>query len=307
MASNPKTLDRTTVYMTVSIAALTALGTAVIKDWLPAFAEHVWERVFDEKIVRVSLRRKGDFPIANASLRLMSADDDAGKGALEAISDQDGRAVFRDVGSSALFLKVVYSEGGELFTYRRDFAVLSFPYVLEVNGDDGWTTVALAAKSGTATQVDDLSVAEVTEAYKKAPWLKIAIAEIGVKEFESPNVNPRISEYHQSTDKLSGKTQALPWGCSFLSWVFSQAKTPENPKSGRCADYAAFGTQLGEPRVGALVILSRKGVPELISGFAGFYIKSNADTVTILGGNIHNEVAVSDFPMSIVTAYRWPI
>lgn len=305
MPEKPKALDRNTVILTVGIAALTSMGTSAGKDWLPSAIAYAWEFATNENVVKVNLRRVDSSPISNASVSIGSEDSSA-SGLMKSSTDVDGRAIFRDVKSKTLFLKIAYSEDGQLFSYWRDLSIEKFPVILEIKEGDGWVKSEIATDKPSAAKVESLLGPGVSDDYDKVPWLKAALGELGVKEFDPPKSNPRISEYHASAGLPPGTAQSTPWGCSFVSWALDQAKNPSNPHSPRCADYAVIGEAIAEPRLGAIAIMSRAGVPEAISGFAGFYLQSSADSVTLIGGNIKNQVAIATYPISRVGSYRWP-
>jgi lysozyme family protein len=56
-----------------------------------------------------------------------------------------------------------------------------------------------------------------------APWMDIAVAELGVHEDSLPgHHNTRILEYHQCT-ALKATTDETAWCSSFVNWVLSKA------------------------------------------------------------------------------------
>jgi hypothetical protein len=60
----------------------------------------------------------------------------------------------------------------------------------------------------------------------KVPWLKAAYAEIGQKEFDGPENNPRIMEYIAMVSPLQGIHDDGPgvdWAPAFVAWSLNQA------------------------------------------------------------------------------------
>lgn len=76
--------------------------------------------------------------------------------------------------------------------------------------------------------------------------VRIAAAEIGVKESGGNNLGPRIAEYQRATDLAPG---AWPWCAAFCAWVLQQALGTQAglellggvpPESWRCRSARAF-------------------------------------------------------------------
>jgi uncharacterized protein (TIGR02594 family) len=132
----------------------------------------------------------------------------------------------------------------------------------------------------------------------KFSWLTIAEDEIGEKEVPGLNHNPRIIEYHRETT-LSATTDEVPWCSSFVNWVMKRAGyTPTRSAAAR--SWATYGKET-PPVQGCIVVLTRNG-----GGHVGFYVKSSANYVWVLGGNQSNAVNISAYPKSRVIAYRVP-
>jgi uncharacterized protein (TIGR02594 family) len=132
----------------------------------------------------------------------------------------------------------------------------------------------------------------------KFSWLYIAEDEIGEKEVPGLNHNPRIIEYHRETT-LSATTDEVPWCSSFVNWVMKRAGyTPTRSAAAR--SWATYGKET-PPVQGCIVVLTRNG-----GGHVGFYVKSSANYVWVLGGNQSNAVNISAYPKSRVIAYRVP-
>jgi uncharacterized protein (TIGR02594 family) len=132
----------------------------------------------------------------------------------------------------------------------------------------------------------------------KFTWLTIAEDEIGEKEVPGLNHNPRIIEYHRETT-LSATTDEVPWCSSFVNWVMKRAGyTPTRSAAAR--SWATYGKDT-PPVQGCIVVLTRNG-----GGHVGFYVKSSANYVWVLGGNQSNAVNISAYPKSRVIAYRVP-
>jgi uncharacterized protein (TIGR02594 family) len=137
-----------------------------------------------------------------------------------------------------------------------------------------------------------------------------ARGEIGQKEAPGTADNPRIVEYLRTTN-LDKKYwhDATAHCAAFVCWVLEQEKLP-NPRYAKARNFLHYGSALTEPRLGCLVILWRttKDAPrgQVGDGHIGFYVKSSAERLLLLGANQHNEVCEQYYPAIRLLEYRWP-
>lgn len=138
-----------------------------------------------------------------------------------------------------------------------------------------------------------------------APWLKVALKEVGVAEVLGPRSNPRIVEYLKSTG-IAATTEDIPWSSAFLNWVFEQSGVP-GTGSAQGLSWETWGTALKQPRPGAIVIF-RRGEPGSWTRHPGFYVGpgKKPKTISVLGGNTFNAVQVIEIAADRAVAYRWP-
>ena len=137
----------------------------------------------------------------------------------------------------------------------------------------------------------------------KPHWLEIAEKEIGTKEIPGEQDNPRILEYAQATS-LGAHDDETPWCSSFVNWVMAESGLILT-RSAAARSWLTWGSPLGQPALGAVVVLSRPPNPAsghvgLVEGMVG------AQRVAVLGGNQGNAVSVAVFPRARVLAFRWP-
>jgi uncharacterized protein (TIGR02594 family) len=143
------------------------------------------------------------------------------------------------------------------------------------------------------------------------PWLKVAWSHLGRREMPGKANAPWLMAllvsmpawvrawYTDDSDQ--------PWCGLFVGSCLTQAgcAIPKNPLSARA--YLEVGTvglaqsPSGEPRRGAVAILSRAG-----GGHVGFVVGSAPGFVDILAGNQQDAVNVMRFPVARVVGYRWP-
>lgn len=131
------------------------------------------------------------------------------------------------------------------------------------------------------------------------PWMKIALAEMGVKERRNGE-NPRIIEYHAATT-LKAKEDEVPWCSSFVSWCLEQSGT-KSTKNAWARSYLAWGQPLKKPTYGCIMVFER-GTD---SGHVGFYVGESQGVYKILGGNQADEVNIKEYPKYRFLGARWP-
>ena len=137
-----------------------------------------------------------------------------------------------------------------------------------------------------------------------APWMRIAVGELGIREVPGGGSNPRIIEYLQTVHAYGG--DETPWCSGFVNWVMQKASYPATWKA-HAQSWLAYGERMDRPRYGAIVVLWRDS-PDSWMGHVGFYI-DDADrrSIKILGGNQNNRVSIAAYPKVRVLGYRWPI
>lgn len=134
-----------------------------------------------------------------------------------------------------------------------------------------------------------------------APWMVEAKAMIGTKEIQGLIHEPKIVSWWARIFRRGIKSDETPWCAAFvgamLEGVGVQSTRFESARS-----YATWGVSLTRPVYGAIVVMERKG-----GGHVGFCAGTDgAQNIAVLGGNQNNEVNISTFPMSRITAWRWP-
>jgi uncharacterized protein (TIGR02594 family) len=146
-----------------------------------------------------------------------------------------------------------------------------------------------------------------------APWMDIAMAELGIHENAAPGKhNKRIIEYHATT-LLRATTDETPWCSSFVNWVMMQARF-RGTNNALARSWIDWGTGLTTPRAGSVTVIKRKGASSDVAtgsktGFhVAFYVSSTSTTLRLLGGNQGDKVKYSNFLLSAydVRGYRWP-
>lgn len=180
--------------------------------------------------------------------------------------------------------------------------VVSF---ISVSGDGYWYKVA--TDSNETGWVRNKYVAAVPEndlaQPGDPPWMQVACAEIGVKEYPGNGENPRILEYLRSTS-LSAPDSArdeTPWCSAFTNWCVEKSGYA-GTDSAWARSWLNWGSEITKPRHGCIAVLKR----EVNKGHVGFYLGSTASGIKLLGGNQGNEVNVTTFKKADVLGYRLP-
>lgn len=146
-----------------------------------------------------------------------------------------------------------------------------------------------------------------------APWMDIAIAELGIHEDSLPGQHTaRILEYHKTTS-LQATDDETPWCSSFVNWVMKKSGR-QGTNSAAAKSWLSWGLEVTNPEPGTVVVIKKKtpGVTQATgsaSGFhVGFFISLSPTHIQILGGNQADQVKYSSFPLSDyeVKGYRKP-
>lgn len=147
-----------------------------------------------------------------------------------------------------------------------------------------------------------------------APWMEIAIAELGVVTDTLPGKhNKRIIEYHKTTT-LKATDDETAWCSSFVNWVLKQAGYT-GTNSAAAKSWVTWGVAVDTPTTGNVIVIKQKIKPGTnqatgsTSGYhVGFFISKSDKYITILGGNQTHQVKYSNFKVSSfdVIAYRKP-
>ena len=147
------------------------------------------------------------------------------------------------------------------------------------------------------------SLRSVVDDERRAPWLRVARAELGVRNFPAGSSNPRITEYHAGTN-IAGYDDKANWCSSFVAWTLAHCGL-RGTGSALARSWLAWGEPLAEPVVGCIAVLWRED-PQSWKGHVGFFLRFEGDQVVLLGGNQREAVREHRYPRESVLAYRWP-
>lgn len=153
------------------------------------------------------------------------------------------------------------------------------------------------------------TAAPVSAQYPDAPWMAIAMQEIGQREIRGAQHNPRIIEYHAST-RLRATTDETAWCASFVNWCLLQAGV-SGTDSAAAASWLSWG-QGSHSRAGAITVIYNAAAANSslsVSGnHVGFLVQETGSHFILLGGNQSNQVKISSYPKSAwqLKGFRWP-
>ncbi|MFM0643607.1 TIGR02594 family protein [Paraburkholderia bryophila] len=134
-------------------------------------------------------------------------------------------------------------------------------------------------------------------------WMPVAIAEIGVARFPIGETNPRIVEYNNHTN-LVGYDDKVSWCSSFINWCLAGVGV-DGTRSALARSWLDWGAPLENPVYGCIAVLTRDD-PTSWKGHVGFYVRHDAESIYLFGGNQLDEVRELAYSLASVLGYRWP-
>ncbi|HET6230267.1 MAG TPA: TIGR02594 family protein [Longimicrobiaceae bacterium] len=164
----------------------------------------------------------------------------------------------------------------------------------------GWISAKFASEAAAAQPQGQPAAAP--SGGKEFAWLSAAHGEIGVKEYEGAKNNPRIVEYAACTS-LRATDDETAWCSSFVNWCMKQAGVKGSGEA-NARSWLGWGQEVSPPVHGCVVVFKRGTSPT--SGHVAFYLETQGDRISVLGGNQSNQVKVSTYPKADVLGYRLP-
>ncbi|MFC5475781.1 TIGR02594 family protein [Paraherbaspirillum soli] len=133
--------------------------------------------------------------------------------------------------------------------------------------------------------------------------MRVAEGEMGVARFPSGQSNARITEYHADTN-IRGYDDKASWCSSFVNWCLAEVGI-RGTGSALARSWLEWGQALDQPQLGCIAVLSRDD-PASWRGHVGFFLRTDAQYVYLLGGNQLDQVCELAYPLADVLGYRWP-
>jgi len=173
--------------------------------------------------------------------------------------------------------------------------------LISVSGDDYWYRVKTA--DGVVGWSSHKYLRKVVAPPKSTfPWLAIALAEKGTREFPGDGDNPRVVEYLHSTNLGTPhwNEDETAWCSAFVNWCVEKSGY-EGTDSAWAKSWLAWGKAITKPRVGCITVFTRKE-----GGHVGFYMGATTTSIRVLGGNQSDEVNESPHSKTRLLGYRLP-
>lgn len=190
--------------------------------------------------------------------------------------------------------------GKILGTLERDEKVT----LISVSGDGYWFKIKSSAELSGWSSHKFLAqmIGQQMGHQNDFPWLPIALAEQGVKEYPGDGDNPRIIEYLHSTtlEAPMGSNDETPWCSAFVNWCVERAGY-EGTDSAWAKSWLYWGKATEKPRRGCVVVFTREG-----GGHVGFYMGETKTAIKVLAGNQNDEVNQSSRPKAAWLGFRLP-
>ncbi|MFV0387457.1 MAG: TIGR02594 family protein [Pyrinomonadaceae bacterium] len=173
--------------------------------------------------------------------------------------------------------------------------------VIDKSGDGYWFRVKRGNLNGWVSH--KFLSQDTTESNASFPWLPVATAEKGVKEFPGNGDNPRIVEYLNSTNLSAPSVQndETPWCSCFVNWCIERSGF-EGTDSAWAKSWLNWGKSIDKPVKGCVAVFKREGN----KGHVGFYMGETANEIKVLGGNQSDAVNESKYAKSRLLGYRLP-
>lgn len=138
------------------------------------------------------------------------------------------------------------------------------------------------------------------------PWLPIALAEFGVREYpgEDDN-NPRILEYMSCLRRTTESSRdETPWCSAFVAWCLMQGGIRHQATAVARSWLNQLET-IHVPRLGCVAVFWRKKKDSWM-GHVGFVVGAWGNTILLLGGNQGNQVSVLPYSSKRILGFRFP-
>jgi uncharacterized protein (TIGR02594 family) len=138
------------------------------------------------------------------------------------------------------------------------------------------------------------------------PWLKLARADLGIREFPGVAANPAIMRAWQYCDYAAPKGDETAW-CSAKSCEWMERSGQPSTRAPNARSWLKWGHELKAPKPGCVAVFWRDS-PSSWEGHVGLYLGpgDQPGTAKILGGNQGNAVSIAEFPLAQLLGWRWP-
>lgn len=136
-------------------------------------------------------------------------------------------------------------------------------------------------------------------------WLKLARAELGVKEAPGEANNPTVLAYYRDAGHPEVNADSVAWCAALTGACLERAGVPSS-KQLNARSYLTWGKEVKKPYPGCIAVFSR-GDPRGWEGHVGFFLEEKDGQIMVLGGNQGDAVTIAAQPKSRLLGYREPV
>jgi uncharacterized protein (TIGR02594 family) len=243
-----------------------------------------------DKSVTLQVRvvyKTSQLPLAGASVKIKDA---TGENLIkDNVTNEVGAVVLeRSIHYGDYIIEVDVEDKGVSYASTQN-RKLDEPFVsLAYAFEESWPRVlkpesaANAEASVSSSSVEPAPVPAVT---KGPVWLATAFSELGTKAESDQGINPRILDYWKSIPNFnSSQAPTRFWPSAFAEWVLNQNKIT-GPRNALSRSWLSWGRPVDPPTPGCVAVFWAI-TPESGAGFVGFYISSDAERTTVIGGSV---------------------
>ena len=159
---------------------------------------------------------------------------------------------------------------------------------------DGEVTIIATFPSAPAPPMEMAAAAS-----SEFKWMQIARDELGQAEGGPGGSNPRIEEYHATTEG-GAEPDSVAWCSSFVNFCVERAGF-RGTKSKSARSWLEWGVEAADFVPGCIVVLNRGQPPK---GHVGFYVGRESSRLRLLGGNQGDKVSVASYDADRVIGRR---
>lgn len=137
-------------------------------------------------------------------------------------------------------------------------------------------------------------------------WLAKARTYLGTDEIKGSRHNPKIVAWHKAVSGVEHPDE-VPWCAAFVGGTLKEADVSIAGVNLMARSFSKYGIAVpktGKLPVGAIGVFSSSRGPA--SGHVGYIVGSDANYVSVLGGNQSDSVTIARFSRSKLIDVRWP-
>lgn len=137
-------------------------------------------------------------------------------------------------------------------------------------------------------------------------WLKLARADLGIKEVAGSESNPKVMRYWSACDYEPNPDDSKDAWCSAATNYWMQQSGLPGTRAPNARSWLKWGAELTKPKPGCVTVFWR-GSPTGWQGHVGLYIgPGSPGKIRVLGGNQGNGVSIAEYSTDQLLGYRWP-